>query len=452
MSQYSNLQCFVDGIENEAADGVWGYLLPIAPSAQAPMALHYMISGVGVKVSNRHFLLFREIRNGRTVALLEDLSTNGTYINRQLVGKNGCRELRDGDEISCVQHASFLFRYPRTLVAHTNFHGSYELQERLGSGTYATVHVAVEKHTGSRYAVKCFAKRATDGQSFVDYSLRRELATLTSLRHPNIMCIRDAFDEPDGVFLVLELAQGDLYSVISRQGRLDEGYARHILDQLLQATTYLHDRNIAHRDIKLENILLTDNGQTAKLADFGLAKILGEQSFTATLCGTLLYVAPEVIAGGGEPGYTRAVDVWSLGVVLYTCLSGQLPFSDDRFDVEDFPFRLADQIREGLVSYAAAAWETIDDTPLDLIDRMLTVDFRSRISAAECLQHPWLTGILPQPSEEGQGLYQALKAMDISKQEITRRAALLRSRTFDLARAQLSSQSQAQSQRTAAHA
>jgi serine/threonine-protein kinase Chk2 len=153
-----------------------------------------------------------------------------------------------------------------------------------------------------------------------------------------------------------------------------------------------HERNIVHRDIKPENILLVDKELTVKLADFGLAKIIGEESFTTTLCGTPSYVAPEILQSSNHRRYTRAVDVWSLGVVLYICLCGFPPFSDELFDAQNNPYTLAQQILGGRFDYPSPYWDSVGDPALDLIDRMLTVDSDKRITIEECLQHPWTTG------------------------------------------------------------
>jgi serine/threonine-protein kinase Chk2 len=153
-----------------------------------------------------------------------------------------------------------------------------------------------------------------------------------------------------------------------------------------------HERNIVHRDIKPENILLVDKDLTIKLADFGLAKIIGEESFTTTLCGTPSYVAPEILQSSNHRRYTRAVDVWSLGVVLYICLCGFPPFSDELYDAQNNPYTLAQQILGGRFDYPSPYWDSVGDPALDLIDRMLTVDAEKRITIEECLQHPWTTG------------------------------------------------------------
>ena len=117
---------------------------------------------------------------------------------------------------------------------------------------------------------------------------------------------------------------------------------------------------MAHRDIKPENILLMDTDLTVKIGDFGLAKIVGEASFTTTLCGTPSYVAPEILASGKARRYTKAVDIWSLGVVLYICLCGFPPFSDE-LRSRDFPYDLSEQIRRALFEYPSPYWDPVGD-------------------------------------------------------------------------------------------
>lgn len=117
---------------------------------------------------------------------------------------------------------------------------------------------------------------------------------------------------------------------------------------------------MVHRDIKPENILLMDNDLTVKIGDFGLAKIVGETSFTTTLCGTPSYVAPEILVNNRSRKYTKAVDVWSLGVVLYICLCGFPPFSDE-LRRPDFPYDLSAQIQRALYDYPSPYWDSVSD-------------------------------------------------------------------------------------------
>lgn len=187
-----------------------------------------------------------------------------------------------------------------------------------------------------------------------------------------------------------------------------------------------HDRNIVHRDIKPENILLVDKDLTVKIADFGLAKIIGEESFTTTLCGTPSYVAPEILEPTNRRRYTRAVDVWSLGVVLYICLCGFPPFSDELY-TPDNPYTLSQQIKMGRFDYPSPYWDSVGDPALDLIDKMLTVDVDRRATIEECLEHPWTTQSTINPNDSTDGISGQLAELDFSKRKPVRERTLLSS-------------------------
>lgn len=121
-----------------------------------------------------------------------------------------------------------------------------------------------------------------------------------------------------------------------------------------------HGRDIVHRDIKPENILVMSDDLHVKLADFGLAEIIEEESFITKLCGTPVYIAPEIVANPRHCQYTKAVDIWSLGVVLYTCLCGFTPFSKE-LDTEENPMPLAQQITTGRFDYPSPYWDPVSD-------------------------------------------------------------------------------------------
>ena len=260
-------------------------------------------------ISNRHCLIFSENKGGGTIAVLEDLSSNGTFVNEALVGRNRRRELQEGDEIHLLDETRFTFRYPRSR-AGSAFHKQYRILQPLGKGHFATVYLCVEKSSGQRWAVKRFEKRR--GEAGKSEALQQEIAVLMSVSHPNLLCLKDTFDEEDGVYLVLELApEGELFNWIVLKQKLSEDESRKVLIQLLQGLKYLvgatlfrfflfvisvfagtltltqHTRGIVHRDLKPENVLMVDKELTVKIADFGLAKIIGEESFTTTLCVSL---------------------------------------------------------------------------------------------------------------------------------------------------------------------
>lgn len=137
-------------------------------------------------------------------------------------------------------------------------------------------------------------------------------------------------------------------------------------------------------------------------------------------------VAPEILRESQHRRYTRAVDVWSLGVVLYICLCGFPPFSDELY-TRDNPYNLAEQIRMGRFDYPSPYWDSIPDIALDLIDRMLTVNVEQRITVEECLEHPWLTGKQPSVVDSTDGLTGAFGRLDFSKRKIQRQRTLLSS-------------------------
>ncbi|KAM0721826.1 hypothetical protein Q7P37_002751 [Cladosporium fusiforme] len=377
-------------------------------------------------VSNRHCLLFTENKDGHALALVEDLSGNGTYVNNAFIGRNKRRELHDGDELSILDKARFIFRYPRSRDGSA-FHKQYNIQGQLGKGHFATVYLATEKSSGIRYAVKKFEKRSGPGERSKVDGLQQEIAVLMGVSHPSMLCLKDTFDERDGVYLVLELApEGELFNWIVMKQKLTESETRHVFVQLFQGIKYLHERNIVHRDIKPENILVIDKELNVKLADFGLAKIIGEESFTTTLCGTPSYVAPEILEQSNRRRYTRAVDIWSLGVVLYICLCGFPPFSDELYSPEN-PYTLSQQIKMGRFDYPSPYWDSVGDPALDLIDRMLTIDVEKRITVEECLEHPWITQRNISITDSTEGLTGALAGLDFTRRKPQRERTLLSS-------------------------
>lgn len=406
--------------ENRKAEGVTsgGYLIGRHPECDRVLD--------SPTVSNRHCLIFSENKGGGSVAILEDLSGNGTFVNEAIVGRNKRRELNEGDEIAILNEARFVFRYPHNRDAN-GFRQQYSIQEQLGKGHFASVYLCIEKNSGIRYAVKKFEKRSGPGERSKVEGLQQEIAILMGVSHPTLLCLKDTFDEDDGVYLVLELAtEGELFNWIVMKQKLTEPEARKVFIQLFQGVKYLHERNIVHRDIKPENILLTDKDLHVKLADFGLAKIIGEESFTTTLCGTPSYVAPEILESSNHRRYTRAVDVWSLGVVLYICLCGFPPFSDELYSAEN-PYTLSQQIKMGRFDYPSPYWDSVGDPALDLIDRMLTVDVEKRITIDECLEHPWTTLRVLNPNDSTDGLTGAIAQLDFSKRKVQRERTLLSS-------------------------
>lgn len=156
---------------------------------------------------------------------------------------------------------------------------------------------------------------------------KREIEILKLCQHPNIIRLLDVFENPDYIYIVIELLKGgDLYEYMSKRNfKISEARARSIIHALATALYYIHSFGIVHRDIKLDNALLVDNSDDSdvKLVDFGLSKIIGPGEFCHEPYGTYGFAAPEILM---EKPYGPPVDIWSLGVILYALLSGSLPF------------------------------------------------------------------------------------------------------------------------------
>lgn len=171
---------------------------------------------------------------------MEDLSGNGTFVNEGYVGRNRRRELKEGDEIAVLDKARFIFRYPRTHNAN-GFQQQYALIQQLGKGHFATVYLAVHKENGLKFAVKKFDKRAgSDVKSKALEGLQQEIGVLMGVSHPHVLCLKDTFDESDGIYLVLELApEGELFNLIVSKGKLSEEESRKVFTQLFHGLKYL---------------------------------------------------------------------------------------------------------------------------------------------------------------------------------------------------------------------
>lgn len=163
-------------------------------------------------------------------------------MNEAIVGRNKHRELEDGDEITVLDEARFIFRYPRNRDAG-GFRQQYRILQQLGKGHFAAVYLCAERATGLKYAVKRFEKKPGDSTRSDNDTMQQEIAVLKSVNHPNVLCLRDTFDESDGMYLVLELApEGELFNWIVSHQKLTEDEARHVFLQLFQGLKYLVGR------------------------------------------------------------------------------------------------------------------------------------------------------------------------------------------------------------------
>ncbi|XP_036391398.1 SNF related kinase b [Megalops cyprinoides] len=259
--------------------------------------------------------------------------------------------------------------------------GAYALGRALGRGRFAEVRAARHVFTGEPVAVKVVDKTKLDAAGAA--RLRREVRCLRRAQHPNVVRLYEAAESRTRLYLVLELAEGgDLHDYILRHGR---GRAGGVAEGAARGVAHCHAVRVAHRDLKPENVLVLGRGGAgpAKVADFGLGRGFRPGGTLETSCGSLGYSAPEVLLG--ERYDAPGVDIWSLGVILYTLVCGRPPFQEAS-DSETLTMIM--DCRYAVPAHVSAECK-------DLISRMLQRDPARRASLAEIEGHAWLRGADP---------------------------------------------------------
>lgn len=346
--------------------------------------------------SKIHFKLIRKHTSSGIHVFLEDTSSNGTFVNGEKVGKGNKQVLANNDEIALAMKKNKAFVYMDLTVNEDadlpqEIREKYTLTKTLGRGACGEVKLAFSKGSCEKFAVKLISKKkfSVGGKNQVNLSkqVMSEVKILKALKHPCIIGIEDVIDTPEMLYIVLELVEGgELFDKVVSIDHYDEPTAKLLFYQMVLAVKYLHDQNITHRDLKPENILLSsENNETLiKVTDFGLSKFVDAGSIMRTFCGTPTYLAPEILVTAGNGAYTKAIDTWSLGVILFICLSGYPPFSDERTDMD-----LPKQIMGGHYTFPKQYWTGISDKAIDLIKKMMTVDPKKRITLGDAINHPW---------------------------------------------------------------
>ena len=246
----------------------------------------------------------------------------------------------------------------------------FEKLKTVGLGSYGRVRLCRQKKTGEIFVMKILKKNEIIKQKQVDH-VYSEFNILSTLKHPFIVqLVGFNFEDPKYIYFVLEYVQGgELFTLLRTKGTFPVPQTKFYIAHIITIFEYLHSKNIVYRDLKPENILINKNGYL-KLTDFGFAKIL-ENEKTYTLCGTPEYLAPEIIL---NKGHGKAVDWWTLGILLYEMLVGIDPFSDDD------PMKTYQKILKGKINFP----KTIDKDAKSLIKHLLTQDTSKRFG---CLKN-----------------------------------------------------------------
>uniref|UniRef100_A0A674BYB6 non-specific serine/threonine protein kinase n=1 Tax=Salmo trutta TaxID=8032 RepID=A0A674BYB6_SALTR len=263
------------------------------------------------------------------------------------------------------------------------FSDLYELQEDIGVGSYSICKRCVHRESVMDYAVKIIDKGKRDPSEEIEILMRYA-------QHPNIITLKDVYDEGRYVYVVTELMKGgELLDKILRQKFFSEREASSVLYTITKTVHYLHCQGVVHRDLKPSNILYMDdsgNPDSIRICDFGFSKQLrGGNGLLLTPCYTANFVAPEVLM---RQGYDAACDIWSLGVLLYTMLAGYTPFANGP---KDTPEEILLRMGSGKFSLSGGNWDMVSDSSKDLLSKMLHVDPHQRYSAEQVLKHAWIT-------------------------------------------------------------
>ncbi|KAG1169106.1 hypothetical protein G6F70_008695 [Rhizopus microsporus] len=260
--------------------------------------------------------------------------------------------------------------------------GNYTLSSTIGAGSMGKVRLAIHNTTKEKLAVKIIPKVILQRDKMKDENREaraiREANILLLLHHPYIVSLKEMVDMDDFYYLFMEyVAGGQLLDYIISHGRLKEKQARRFARQILSALDYCHRNSIVHRDLKIENILVSQEGNI-KIIDFGLSNLFSTKSNLSTFCGSLYFAAPELLNAKAYTG--PEVDVWSFGVVLYVLLCGKVPFDDGntaalhkkiKRGVFEFPYHLSTECRA-------------------ILSRMLVVNPAHRATVSELMVHPWM--------------------------------------------------------------
>ena len=262
----------------------------------------------------------------------------------------------------------------RAILAHKGF----LVRETLGTGSYSKVKFSHAFGRDCKYVAVKILDREKAPKDFQQKFLPREMEIWPKVSHPHIVKMMEIFEEDKKVFMVLEFChKGDMLRYIQSNGAVSELKAKMWVRQFGGAVQYLHSQNIAHRDLKLENLML-DNHYRVKIGDFGFVKEGFLQDLSKTFCGSKSYACPEILKG--QPYDPRKADVWAIGVILYIFVTGNMPFDESRGNKG-----VLEEQRQ-----LSFDWTGISKTLKDFILLMFTYTYDQRPDIHTVMVNPWL--------------------------------------------------------------
>ena len=265
----------------------------------------------------------------------------------------------------------------------------FTISKELGAGSFGHVYLVTHKKTKANYAIKAIDKRNKSNIEEKPY-FRREVEVMYKIHHPNVVKLYGHFEDNNYCYFIMEyIPKGNMFGLIpqDKKKRVSTQLVASLIKDVISAVYFLHNMNppIIHRDIKPENVLLTDT-LAAKLTDFGWSNYIQEDEKRTTVCGTPIYLAPEIIK---EKGHDEKVDIWCIGVLLFELATGSVPFPGN--DIETL---------ENNILKLKIQWPK--DINLDiknLIMKILKLDPKARISLSDMMQHHFITKYFPDSTQ-----------------------------------------------------
>ena len=261
----------------------------------------------------------------------------------------------------------------------------FEILKELGSGSFGNVYLVKHKKTGAEYAIKAIDKRNKTNQEEKPY-FRREVEVMYKIHHPNVVKLYGHFEDNNYCYFIMEyISKGNVYNLLptDKKKRLSTKVCANIIKDVISAVYFLHNMKppIIHRDIKPENVLLSE-GLVAKLTDFGWSNYIQEDEKRTTVCGTPIYLAPEILQ---EKGHDEAVDIWCIGVLLFELVTATVPFQGNDIDT------LKDNILKLKITWP----KDINTDAKNLIMKILKLEPKQRLPLEDMLKHPFITKFVP---------------------------------------------------------
>lgn len=254
-----------------------------------------------------------------------------------------------------------------------NFIARFKIDRSLGTGSSCRVRLGIDPKTGERVAIKIIERETS-----FENRVYREALISSLLCHPHIVSLRYFYFSNTHFYLIFEYISGvQLLDLVIQKGALSEKTSRRFFRQISSAVTYIHSNKIAHRDLKIENILVDEHG-SIKIIDFGLSNFYEQKRFLSTFCGSLYFAAPELLNGTKYIG--PEIDVWSLGIVLYVLLHGQVPFDDA--EISD--------LHEKIMKVNFEISSSISDEGQALLKGMICKNSLQRYSMKVVNSHSWV--------------------------------------------------------------